>query len=359
MKPAQATQFHLSLSLELLKGCQFSCAGCHVNKEGAQFSGTQLVELEFWLDSMVKDGNYLPTIVFIAPTDFLTASNTIDVLTNSASKAILQRFRRLSLQTTYLNLDNAEKIIDVLRDHYSHMELELNFVIEPGQLDKIEYLKKIKAAREKFYRMLDWQMPVLSFCILNVYEYDRIKRGNAKKILKDYQVLHDRIKDLFGCTIDFNFSMLRNNWWSNEDVEAAVKSISNIFDEGIASEFGQSLRFSFGNLDDSRIEKHYNWHAGHLYTAPMVYERIASFHESLRIPLNISRGIQTYVERTESFEERQLVRQYESSKDKPDCKDCPYLGPCVDRGILTFMDMYGIKNCIIARKAVDAINVIK
>lgn len=319
----------------------------------------QSADLSSWLDSMVYEGNYLPTIVFVAPTDFLTASNTVDVLTDKYTKEILIRFRRLSLQTTYLNLDNAEKIIEVLRENYSHMELELNFVIEPAQLDNIAYLKKIRAAQQKFYRMLEWQMPVLSFCILNVYEYDSIKRGNAKRILRDYEKLHDRIKDIFGCTIDFNFSMLRNNWWSNEDVEKAIKSISNIFDEGIASEFGQSLRFSFGNLDDSRIEKHYNWHNGDIYTSPMVYERIASFHESLRVPLNISRGIQSYVERTESFEERQLVRQYESSKDKPDCKDCAYLGPCVDRGIITFMDMYGIKNCIIAKKAVDAINVIK
>lgn len=360
MKPQEATQYHLSLSLEILKGCQFKCAGCHVDKDGHKtMTIGDAAEVSIWLDSMVKEGNYLPTIAFVAPTDFLTASNTLEILISPGSRNLLSQFRRLSLQTTYLNLDNAEEIVRILRLYYSHMELELNFIIEPAHLGNLDYLKKIQKARQKFHDLLDWQMPVLSFCILNVYDYDGIKGGDAKRILRDYKILHDRIKDLFGCTIDFNFSMLRNSWWGNEDVEKAIKSISNVFDEGIASEFGQSLRFSFGNLDDSRIEKHYNWHDGWLFASPMVYERIASFHERLRLRPYLHSGEGSPLKRTELFEQQLIVDQYESSKTKPDCKDCDYLGSCVERGILTFMDMHEIKNCIIAKKAVDAINVIK
>lgn len=303
---------------------------------------------------MVEEANYLPTLVFLAPTDFLVSSNIVSILDNETTRNILSRFRRLSLQTTYLDISKIEEIKEVLHKHYRHMELELNFVIEPEHIENEKYLKKIIDNRNRVYETLAWSMPVLSFCILNVYEYDRIKKNNVKKILHDYRVLHDRIKELFGATIDFNFSLLRNNWWSNEDVEKAVKSISNIFDEGIASEFGQSLRFSFGNLEDSRIEKHYNWHAGRLYLSPMVYERIVSFHKLLEIPMETASDFSVAV--TEGFEEATLINQYHGSVDKPDCKECTYLGSCIERNILTFMDMYGIKNCIIAKRAVDAIN---
>lgn len=304
---------------------------------------------------MQGEANYLPTLVFLAPTDFLSASNTIEILRSPETRKILTRFRRLSLQTTYLDISKMQEISDVLHEYYSHMELELNFVIEPEHLETEKYLRTIIENRRKVYEILDWPNAVLSFCILNVYEYDRIKKSNVKKILHDYKILHDRIKELFGATIDFNFSMLRNSWWSNEDVEQAIKSISNIFDHAIADEFGSSLRFSFGNLEDSRIEKHYNWHDGHLYISPMVYERIVSFHDMLKIPMSETEDF--CVKITEDFEEQVLVNQYHRSTDKSDCKDCQYLGSCIERNILTFMDMHEIKNCIIAKKAVDALNV--
>lgn len=356
IKPSEANQYHLSLSLEWLKGCQFGCKGCHVNKEGvAAISSSQADDLSRWLDSMQGEANYLPTLVFVAPTDFLSASNTVEILQDPTTRNILTRFKRLSLQTTYLDITKIHEIKEVLHQHYTHMELELNFVVEPEHIENEKYLKKIIENRRQVYEILDWPMPVLSFCILNVYEYDRIKKSNVKKILHDYRILHDKIKDLFGTTIDFNFSMLRNGWWSNQDVEEAVRSISNIFDEGVASEFGQSLRFSFGNLEDSRIEKHYNWHDGHLYISPMVYERIVSFHDMLKIPMENKEDFS--VSTTEAFENSLLLNQYHGSDDKPDCRNCQYLGSCIERNILTFMDMYKIKNCIIAKKAVDALNV--
>jgi hypothetical protein len=347
----QATQYHLSLNLEWLKGCQFSCKGCHVNKDAVlPYDAIERSKLGAWLYSMTHEGNYLPTIVFLAPTDFLSASNTAELLDNPDTYSILSKFRRLSLQTTYLDISKAEEIVKILRKHYSHMELELNFIIEPEQIGNDKYLSRIKENRNKIYELLNWTQPVLSFAIMNVYEYDRVKKNDVKKLLADYQALHDKIGKEFGTTIDFNFSMLRNSWWSNEDVEEAVKSISRIFDQGVNHEFNQTIRFSFGKLTDSLIEKHYNWHQGSLYASPMLYERIVSFHEDLRIPLQ-----EHTVKETETSEGNLLVKQYENVDDK-DCATCRYQASCIDRNILTFMDMHDIKKCIIARDALDAIN---
>lgn len=347
----KASQFQLSLNLEWLKGCQFSCNGCHVNKEGASpYNKQDISNLLEWLSSMRFDGNYRPTIVFIGPTDFMTADNTIKILNSPAAYNVLSQFKRLSLQTTYLNISRIEDIARVLKSRYSHMELEINFVIEPEHLENEKYLSRIKENQRKVYEVLDWQKPLMSFCILNVYEYDRIKKNNIKKLLNDYQQLHEKIKAYFGCTIDFNFSMLRNSWWSNEDVAEAVRSVSRIFDGGVNHEFAQTVRFSFGKLTDSLIEKHYNWHAGDLYVSPMLYERIASFHPSLKVPM-----VSYTVKETEAFEDHLLIKQYDGSGDK-ECSDCRYKASCIDRGILTFMDMHDIKKCIIAREALDAIN---
>lgn len=351
---SEATQFHLSISLEWLTGCQFSCKGCHVDKTaGSPYTKEALGNLTKWLVSMVEYGTHLPTIAFIGPTDFLTANNTIDVLTNDTTKSILRLFKRISLQTTFLNTDGQDAIIEVLQDHYPDKELEINFVIEPEKINNEKYMKTIKEARSSFMQKLNWQKYVASFCILNVYEYDQVKKGDARRLLADYKQLNDRIRDEFGTTIDFNFSMLRTAWWSNEDIRGAVLSISRIFDEGVTHEFSQSVRFSFGKLNDSKIEKHYNWGNGKFYVSPMLYERIVSFHPTLFIPMT-----EYSAKETEHFEHNLLVKQYDWAKDKDDCKTCIYKASCIDRNILTFMSMHDINSCIIARKALDVINVI-
>lgn len=350
-----ATQYHLSLSLEWLTGCQFSCKGCHVNKDATEtYTWEQLVKLNSWLESMQTQGNYLPTIAFIGPTDFLTATNIRNLLRTREICEILSKFKRISLQTTFLNMDNAEELCRMLRQRFSDKELEINFIIEPEKINNEKYMNTIKEARSKFMEMLAWPKYVASFCIMNVYEYDRVKKNDVKQILADYKALNDKIRDEFNTTIDFNFSMLRNSWWSNKDVEEAVKSVSRIFDAAADHEFNQTVRFSFGKLTDSKIEKHYNWHQGKLYVSPMLYERIASFHPSLEI-----KHTEFTLEETERFEYNLLVNQYESAaRDKPDCNDCQYQSSCIERNIITFMDMHDIKRCIIARKALDAINVI-
>lgn len=350
---AEATGYHLSLSLEWLSGCQFNCKGCHVNKEGngIVYTTDQLNDLAAWLESMVKEGGYTPTIVFLAPTDFLSAENTYSILSSAKAYGILSQFKRLSLQTTFLNLDNAERIANRLRNLYSHMELELNFIIEPEKVNNTKYLNLIRDNRQKFIEMLDWKKHIASFALMNVYEYDRVRNTSVKDILADYQALHTKMKEQFDSTIDFNFSLTRNPWWSNQDVQEAVQSVSRIFDEGVNHEFNQTIRFSFGKLEDSSIEKHYNWHQGNLYISPMIYERIASFNDILKVPVKD-------VATTESHEQLLLIEQYHNADKKTDCGTCRYQASCIERNVLTFMDMYEIKDCIIARKALDSINVI-
>lgn len=351
----QASQYHLSLNLEWLSGCQFNCKGCHVNKSTSGPVMVELHKLGKWLYSMQADGNYLPTIAFLGPTDFLTADNTAKILKSIDAYAILSRFKRLSLQSTFLNMGNAVEIASILKARYLHMELELNFIIEPEKVNNEKYLDTIHANRERFKEMLGWKKHVASFAIMNVYDYDASKKNDVKKILADYQALHDKIKLKFDSTIDFNFSMLRNSWWSNEDVAEAVRGVSRIFDGGVDHEFNQTIRFSFGKLEDSSIEKHYNWHQGNLYVSPMIYERIASFDEKLKVPLS---DHYHGVRETEAFERRLLIDQYHNAETKTECNSCRYQASCIERNVLTFMDMHEIKDCIIARKALDAINVI-
>lgn len=349
-----ASGYHLSLNLELLRGCQFSCKGCFVDKYGADPMndewGTQLLS---WVTSAQEEGGYLPTVIFIGPTDFLSAGNTIDVLQDPRIRQVVGRFKRLSLQTTCLDISTAPEIAKVLREHYGHMELEVNFLMEPEHVLTEKYLRTIKENRDKLYEIIDWHIPVKSFCIMNVYEYENAKKDDIVKLLNDYKEMHLRIKDMFDTTIDFNFSMSRkHNQDKPEEVKEAIIRVTRMFDKSVNHDTSQFIRFSFGKLTDSLIEKHFNFLNGKFYVSPLLYDRYAAFVPELQIPF-----VNFTVAESEAFEERLQLEQYHGASQKDECGSCRYLGSCTDRNILKVMDIYSIKHCIIARDALDAINV--
>ena len=349
----EATGYHLSLNLELLRGCQFNCKGCFVDKYGAlPMTDEWANNLNKWVESAVKDGGYLPTVIFISPTDFLSATNTVEVLTDPRVISVVTKFKRLSLQTTCLDLTTAPAIAEVIRKYYGAMELEINFLMEPEHVETEKYLQTIASNRDELYRIIDWHIPIKSFCIMNVYEYNRVKKANIANLLQDYKALHLRIKELFDTTIDFNFSMSRqhDNLKPGEIKEAVIR-VTKMFDKSVNYDTSQFIRFSFGRLTDCLIEKHYNFLNGKYYVSPLLYDRYAAFVPELQIPF-----VNYTVQESEAFEEQLQLDQYQNASSKDECGDCRYLGSCTDRNILKIMDIYNINKCIIARDALDAIN---
>ena len=343
--------FYFNLNFEFLNGCQFSCKGCHVNKNGAQaFDDDSYAQLKKIMDSFNEGNSYKPFIAFIAPTDFLSATNTESVLSDPRVIEILNKFKRISLQTTYLDINRAESIGNILRKHYSNMELEINVIIEPEKIENEKYLSVLKRNQGYVIRKMNWPTPVRSFGIMNVYDYDTTK---VAELLRDYDFLHKKVEHLFETTIDFNFSLGRKDeLLTSEEFFSAAQKIKDMFNDSVVSEEkGQYLRFSFGRLNDSLIEKQYNWKNGEFYYSPLLYERYVSFVSGLKIPIK-----DFNFKEFEEYEEQIQLSQYTNVDDKTECGDCPLLGSCVDRGILHLMDIHGIKDCLVAKNAMDVVN---
>lgn len=349
----QADSYHLSLNLELLRGCQFSCKGCHVDKYGAQpLTDEWAQRLRTWLDS-AQAGGYLPTVVFISPTDVLKSDNTLEILSDPRVIEIVSRFKRLSIQSTCLDISEAPQIGQLLRQHFSHMELEVNVLMEPEHVETEKYLQTVRSNREALYAEFDWPTPIRSFCIMNVYEYEQVKKKNIAALLVDYERMHHRVQELFDTTIDFNFSMSRKVNVNPQEVAVAIQRVTNMFDTGVTRFNNQFIRFSFGKLTDCLIEKHYNFLNGQFYVSPLLYDRYAAFVDQLRVPFK-----NYTIEETEAFEQELELDQYLNSANKTSCSGCRYQGMCISRNILKVMDLYGIKDCVIARDALDSINAI-
>lgn len=343
--------FYFNLNFEFLNGCQFNCKGCHVNKDGsAAINDVSYSQLKQVMESFGEENSYKPFIAFIAPTDFLSANNTYSILTDPRIIDILNYFKRISFQTTYLNIDKASLIADVLRDHYSNLELEINVIIEPDKIENEKYLSVLKKNQDEVIKMLNWPTKVRSFGIMNVFDYDKTK---IAELLKNYDYLHKRVKSLFETTIDFNFSLGRkdDSLTSQEFYEAADR-IKHMFNQSVVSEEKSNyLRFSFGRLSDSLVEKQYNWKNGDFYYSPLLYERYVSFIDELKMPID-NYSCHDF----EKFEEQTQLSQYMNVDNKTECGDCALLGSCVDRGILHLMDIHNIKDCLVSKRALEVVN---
>lgn len=343
-----ASSFYLNINFELLNGCNLKCPGCHVEKNGqTPIEGQDYTNFSKLLDGLQKS-LYVPFIAFVGPTDFLSSENFVSIFTNPDIISLMHKFKRLSLQTTYLDLRNGETAAKVLREHYKEMEIEINIVVDPAKILDDRYLSIIQNNKMKFLESVGRE-DVRSFGIMNVYDYDATK---IPELLKDYDFMHNRVSHLFETTIDYNFSFGRNPNISNEEFVSLSQRVKKLFDSSLVSDDkNEYLRFSFGKLTDSLIERQFNYRGGKLYYSPLLYERFVSFREEFVVPL-----IDYTVEEIENFEMQMQLQQYSKASDMDECEECPFVASCIDRGILHMMDTFGTKGCLVAREALCSVN---
>jgi len=347
-KLKEANNFVLNITFELLKGCVFNCRGCHVNKDGQEAFGAEESEKFFDLLDSFMESDYRPFIAFVGPTDFLVAENTISVLNDPKAIEILREFKRLSFQSTFLNVDSAKAVAETLNKHFSDREIEVNLVVDPSRIMDERYLGILQKNKNRFLEELG-RDDVRAFGIMNVYDYDQTKLSD---MLKDYEFMHKQVDDLFETTIDFNFSIGRKPNLEGDEFLSAVTRVKELFNQSVVTdEKAQYLRFSFGKLTDSLIEKQYNYLGGELYFSPLLYERYASFDPAFKIPMENNN-----VRDVELYENIKVSEQYSVASEMDECESCEFLGSCVDRGILFLMKNYGVKKCLVAKDALKVVN---
>lgn len=347
-KLREAKSFYLNFNFELLKGCKFKCPGCHVEKDSQEpIDKEQYFKLHTLITSF-SENHYKPWIAFVGPTDFLVAENFYTTFTDPKVIRLFKNFNRVSFQTTYLDIRNARTVADVLKEHFYDVELEVNIVVDPAKILDDAYLARIEKNKNEFMQMLG-RDDVRLFGIMNIYDYDKTK---IPDLLRNYDFMHHKVQHLFQTTIDYNFSAGRNPDLPDSEFYELSQRIKKLFDDSIVSDNqAKYLRFSFGKLTDSLIERQYNYRSGKIYYSPLMYERFVSFKNEFEIPLkNYS------AQEVEEWEQQLQLHQYATAPQMDECEKCVFLASCVDRGILKLMSVYNVKKCLIAKKAIMRVN---
>lgn len=342
-----ASTFYLNINFEILNGCKLNCIGCHVDKNAqTPILNKEKEQLESLIGQMSNNG-YYPFIAFVGPTDFLSADNFADGLSDVNVRALLSKFKRISLQTSYLDMRFAKKAADVLKKYYENFDLEINIILDPSRANDKNYVETIEKNKDYFKNLLARQ-DLKTFGVMNVFDFNRQKISGKKSL---YDHLHEKFSHLFETTIDYNFSFGRNPEINPDQFLNLATSMKLFFEESNSSEKdSQFISPPRSRISDSFVERQYTYRNGKLYFSPLLYERYVSFDSIFEIPIEkfSSSGI-------ESFERELQLIQYSKAHEKEECESCPYLSSCVDRGVLFLMDAYNVKKCVVAKKAVFAV----
>lgn len=345
-----ASCFFLNINFEVLRGCTYNCTGCFVKRSLNDAYLPEYVEqLPCLIDEFKEKGGAVPHIAFIGPTDFSVADNTVDLLSDKNMQNTLRRFRRLSFISVLRNLDNAKDVADVWNRYYSDKELEINVAFEPLEIHKPEYVEMLQENRDKLFSMFKSSGKIRTFAVFNVFDYQEY--GSLAHL--DYEQMHKTIKHLFETTIDFNFSLLRRHTLPREDLLRDLITVKSMFNDSVNDGTKTFLRFSFGKLNDALIEKQFNFRQGKFFLSPLLYERAVDFSERFEVK---KKGLEYCFNDFVEAEKRVIIDQYNYVDKTTECSTCPYLGVCTDRMILSLYEQYELKDCYVAKDALDSIN---
>lgn len=331
----------LNVTLDLLRGCSFSCPGCYVNKKVSGDVGG-LERLNTLISKFLKEG-FEANDIFLGPTDVFSTVNFDEVLAAKEFEVIVNHFKALVVTSTMMS---SHEVVETRLERLSEVfcrddnELEI-FPI----LDIQKYLNGDAAYLKKFNENLELLDDRLGFSEINTQFSTNFHEDLFSNI--NFVELSERVRKDYGVKLRINPSfvhmknadkVLRMSRLLKNHLEATIDSadVQNVFlnalDVHMGGETYVSLTFSEGKL----------------YRAPFFYEFIPikkSGFEISRNPLG-----EYSLEDVFSLQESSMVQQYAYAKETEKCQNCPFLSNCVSRQHLSFMEAMGVKECIVPQK---------
>ena len=310
-KPVSA----IKIQLDVLDNCSYNCSGCYVNKRNNAPTDSHLKEFASFVNEITSHGILVDEIL-VGPTDFLSSSNTFDVLSNPDLLEIINRNSPILAFISTLKDQGRpiKEFADFIIEHINlDTEIEIGIATTPEWIYNFNYINMIKDQ----LKLLDKYIPhdITYTFVLNIDEY---------KI--DYERMHNHIVRVFDTTMDLIPSIARS--------KIKTKMISKL--DHLNKYYNTLPIDSHANnimVDHSHSGANFkvlNFKRGAWYVSPFLYENMAIYDDLFKI---------------ESIEEvhEKMVSQYSYESE---CQACEFITSCASRNILLLMEFLGETSCI-------------
>lgn len=325
------------LNLDLLSGCVHSCDGCYINKSYVESDWNNVLENAYEVASNLSKKGLRFRELILGPTDFFSASNTIEVLNNPTFQNLLRIHEKTRITAACifddLNKENFEAIFKILDDKSKFKEeMILEFLI-PLNSKKIiakdsGYIEANKWAIDYFGqntpKVIDWSY------VVNIHSNDELKNNYIEVV--------ETIKREFNTIVEFNPGFFRSN--NNKLINKNLTYWKKFLQEILANNKITDLYLT--NLDMHHNTNNticLNFYKGGVFFSPFIYEQIIDTEKVFEV---FDFGADSIIQKHRNLE----VDGYEYAQHTDECSDCQYLTACTGRNVLNFMETKSIKHCL-------------
>lgn len=321
-----------NISLEVLTGCRYSCAGCTVEKNFAplDISEKDTDDLIALIHSLKDDGFRLLEYR-VGPTDIISADNGFAALDHRLSREFGKLYKALNLNMAMLDTKGFEELAALVEDVIPGKKLSVTIPMSLKNTRNTKYLAELKK-RILYFKSL---LPTVDFnrvyLALNVGE-DTLKHLSTES----YDHAHDL--DLgVGIVVEFPFNHSRKGF-GNLLVAEEFKADLTEFIDFMKTRVNTK---SFRPLQPAVLEGfEFTYRGGELYSVPVVVENLPVFHPKFLLPRPWNAAT------VYGYKEEAYYSNLEKYVVHPTCGDCCFLDHCARGDVHRIMELIGTDKCL-------------
>lgn len=308
----------VSLTVEILNGCTYSCDGCFVNRKNKGSITTEMVS-EF---KKLKEGGILLDELALGPVSFLSASNTEEVLLDDNFRELSKLFSTVEFNTAVL--PPWEEELDVERILYLCSLAEVPYI----DLELVIDMKLFMTNDGYVKKIQEWQDRILTDTrISTVYLSNFVTEEDYNSY--SLKQVTEKVNKSLNAEFRYNLSFLR------------LKN-KGLFIDNLK-------KFDYKNIDDNRYVNNLSNYGGmvnnhmtitydkdKLYLSPVLNAPTNYTNESLAFELKDG-GLMNKIEEVSNHNYNSPV--YE------ECNECINLPQCIETFRMNIMRDYQVPEC--------------
>jgi len=327
-----------NLGLEVLKGCGYSCSGCTVDKNFAEFDvPADDAKALLGLLEDLKQNDWRMLELKIGPTDITSSDNGFAVLRHPVIKQIASYYKVLTLNAAMLHDRNLPELAALCDE------------LMPGKYVNIGTPFTLKnVANEKFMGMMKERL---------AYFQSLLKKASFTRLYATVNIEEENLSQFN----DESFSRLRNyDFGSGIDkvIEFPFVNARQGFDNILHAErFKRDIK-QFSDFVKTKINTHefvplipgtkegyeYTYRTGKLYSTIVLVENLTLYKDKYEL-LKPWTG-----ERLIDNREQAYINNLIKYSEHPECGDCCFLDNCARCDVQHLMEETGSATCLIEMK---------
>ena len=329
---SQQISMSFNISLEVLTGCRYSCAGCTVEKNFAPLdvSEKDTDDLVVMLDDLIADG-YRLLEFRVGPTDIISADNGFPALKHRLTREFGKRYKALNLNMAMLHDEGLVELAEILDEVIPGKLLSVTLPITLKNTHNDKYIGELKKRVLYFKGLLKTVNFNRIYLTLNVGE-ENLKHLSTESYDHAHEL--DLGVDL---VVEFPFAHSRKGFGNLLVVDEFKADLVEFVD---FMKTRVNTR-GFRPLQPAILEGfEFTYRGGLLYSVPVVVESLPMFH-----PMFVVDRPWT-AQSIYAYKEQHYYNNLETFLEHPECGDCMFLDHCARGDVHRIMNLIGTDKCL-------------